>query len=97
MKNDDNENPRLTKLMRAVVAEPDDRAWRLAVARLAAAGAGALAARLLPEVAQGAGRLFAFTPALLALGLAVALGGAVLGALAPAAAAARVDPARGLG
>jgi hypothetical protein len=38
MTNDDVRNQeRLTRLLRAVSAEPDDRAWRLAIARLAAA------------------------------------------------------------
>ncbi|HEY6099494.1 MAG TPA: FtsX-like permease family protein [Anaeromyxobacter sp.] len=54
------------------------------------------AAGLLPDFPFRPETFFAFSPWLLALGLAVPVLAAVLGALAPAAAAARVDPARTL-
>ncbi len=54
------------------------------------------AARLLPDFPFRPGTFFAFPPWLLALGLAVPAVAAVVGALAPAATAARVDPARTL-
>lgn len=65
-----------------------------AVARLAALGADRLAARLLPDFPFRPESFFAFPAWVLALAVAVALAAAVLGALAPAALAARVDPAR---
>jgi hypothetical protein len=65
-----------------------------AVARLAALGADRLAARLLPDFPFRPESFFAFPAWVLALAVAVALASAVLGALAPAALAARVDPAR---
>jgi hypothetical protein len=65
-----------------------------------AAGAAALADRaaasLLPDFPFRPDTFFAFPPWLAALGLAVPALAAVLGALAPAATAARVDPARTL-
>lgn len=54
------------------------------------------AAALLPDFPFRPETFFAFPPWLLALGLAIPAAAAVLGALAPAAAAARVDPARSL-
>ncbi len=67
---------------------------------LAAWGATALADRaaaaLLPDFPFRPQTFFAFPPWLVALGLLVPALAAVLGALAPAAAAARVDPARTL-
>jgi hypothetical protein len=54
------------------------------------------AASLLPDFPFRPETFFAFPPWLAALGLLVPLAAAVLGALAPAAAAARVDPARAL-
>jgi putative ABC transport system permease protein len=54
------------------------------------------AARLLPDFPFRPETFFSFPPWLVALGLAVPALAAVLGALAPAAAAARVDPARTL-
>jgi putative ABC transport system permease protein len=54
------------------------------------------AARLLPDFPFRPETFFAFPPWVVALGLAVPALAAVLGALAPAAAAARVDPARTL-
>jgi ABC-type antimicrobial peptide transport system permease subunit len=63
-------------------------------ARLAALGADRIAARLLPDFPFRPESFFAFPAWVLALAVAVALGAAVLGALAPAALAARVDPAR---
>jgi len=62
----------------------------------AAALADVAAARQLPEFPFRPESFFAFPPWLLALGLAVPALAALLGALAPAAAAARVDPARAL-
>jgi putative ABC transport system permease protein len=64
----------------------------LAAARLA----DRVAARLLPDFPFRPETFFAFPAWLAALGLAVPVLAAVLGALAPAAAAARVDPARTL-
>jgi putative ABC transport system permease protein len=65
-----------------------------------AAGATVLADRaaasLLPDFPFRPDTFFAFPPWLAALGVVVPLAAAVLGALAPAAAAARVDPARTL-
>jgi putative ABC transport system permease protein len=54
------------------------------------------AARLLPDFPFRPETFFAFPPWVIALGLVVPALAAVLGALAPAAAAARVDPARTL-
>jgi hypothetical protein len=54
------------------------------------------AASLLPDFPFRPETFFAFPPWLAALGLLVPLAAAVVGALAPAAAAARVDPARTL-
>jgi putative ABC transport system permease protein len=64
----------------------------LAAARLA----DRVAARLLPDFPFRPETFFAFPPWVAALGLAVPILAAVVGALAPAAAAARVDPARTL-
>jgi putative ABC transport system permease protein len=70
------------------------------VGALLALGAARLADRaaaaLLPDFPFRPETFFAFPPWLLALGLAVPALAAVVGALAPAAAAARVDPARTL-
>ncbi len=63
---------------------------------LASLAADAAAARLLADLPLRPETFFAFTPAVVALAVAVALGSAVLGALAPAAAASRVDPARAI-
>jgi len=65
-----------------------------ALARLLAIGADGLAARLLPDFPFRPETFFSFPAWVLALAVAVALASAVLGALAPAALAARVDPAR---
>jgi putative ABC transport system permease protein len=65
-----------------------------AAARLAAAGADRIAARLLPDFPFRPESFFAFPPWVFALAAGVALASALLGALAPAATAARVDPAR---
>ncbi len=79
-----------------------------AIVGIAGGSAGALLARgaalladragaaLLPDFPFRPETFFAFPPWVLALGLAVPAAAAVLGALAPAAAAARVDPARAL-
>jgi putative ABC transport system permease protein len=67
-----------------------------ALALLAAGLADRGAARLLPDFPFRPETFFAFPPWVLVLGLAVPALAAVLGALAPAAAAARVDPARTL-
>jgi ABC-type antimicrobial peptide transport system permease subunit len=64
----------------------------LGAARLSDRGAAAL----LPDFPFRPETFFAFPPWLLALGLLVPAAAAVLGALAPASAAARVDPARTL-
>lgn len=55
-----------------------------------------LALRMLPDFPFRPGTFFAFPPWLPALGLAVPALAAVVGALAPAAAAARIEPARTL-
>jgi hypothetical protein len=68
----------------------------LAVARLAAVGADALLARALPATPLAPDTFFAFPPWLWLLGVLVSVVAAVLGALAPAALAARMDPARAL-
>jgi putative ABC transport system permease protein len=65
-----------------------------ASARLLALGADRVAARLLPDFPFRPETFFAFPAWVLALAVAVAFLAAVLGALAPAALAARVDPAR---
>ncbi len=67
-----------------------------ALARLAALAADAVAGRVLPDFPFRPETAFAFPPWIFALGLAVAVLASVIGALAPAAAAARVDPARNL-
>jgi putative ABC transport system permease protein len=64
--------------------------------RLAGLAGDLLARRLLPDFPFRPERLFEFPAWLLAVGLLVAGGAAVLGALGPASAAARVDPARTL-
>ena len=68
----------------------------VALGRLGGLAGDALARRLLPDVPFRPETYFAFPAWLLAGALLVAVGSAVLGALAPAAAAARVDPARTL-
>ena len=68
----------------------------LLAARLAALCADALAHRLLPGATFLPETLFAFPAWLYPLGLGVAVVAAVAGAVAPAAVAARTDPARGL-
>lgn len=65
-----------------------------ALAGLAAAGLDAAAARWLADLTLRPGTLFAFPAWLPVLGVAVAVASAVAGALGPALAAARVDPAR---
>jgi len=65
-----------------------------ALARLAALAADAAAARALPDFPFRPESFFAFAPWLYALAAGVAILSALLGALAPAALAARVDPAR---
>lgn len=65
-----------------------------ALARLLALGADRVAARLLPDFPFRPESFFAFPAWVPALAVAIAFGAAVLGALAPAALAARVDPAR---
>lgn len=64
------------------------------LAQLAARGLDRLALRLLPDFAFRPETFFAFPAWLWAAGAGVATAAAVLGALAPAAAASRVDPAR---
>jgi putative ABC transport system permease protein len=66
------------------------------LARLAALGADAAARQALPDLPFRPETFFAFPAWVLALGVAVATAAAVVGALAPAAAAARVEPARNL-
>jgi hypothetical protein len=66
------------------------------LAWLASLGADALAGRILPDFPFKPDTFFAFPGWTLSLGVAVAALASVLGALAPAAAAARVDPARTL-
>jgi ABC-type antimicrobial peptide transport system permease subunit len=68
----------------------------LALARGLALLADRAAARLLPDFPFRPDTFFAFPPWLLALGLVVPAVAAVVGALAPAATAALVDPARTL-
>jgi putative ABC transport system permease protein len=66
------------------------------LARLAALGADRVTARLLPDFPFRPETFFAFPPWLYLLGVALPTAAAVLGALAPASTAARVDPARTL-
>jgi hypothetical protein len=66
------------------------------LARVVAVAADHVAARVLPDFPFKPETFFAFPGWALALGVAVAILASVLGALAPAAAAARVDPARTL-
>jgi ABC-type lipoprotein release transport system permease subunit len=66
------------------------------LAWLASLGADATARRILPDFPFKPETFFAFPGWTLALGVVVAVLASVLGALAPAAAAARVDPARTL-
>jgi hypothetical protein len=66
----------------------------VALARLAAAGADAAALRWLPDFPFRPETFFAFPPWLYLLGAGLSALAALLGALGPAAAAARVDPAR---
>jgi ABC-type antimicrobial peptide transport system permease subunit len=68
----------------------------LGLARVAAAGADRALARALPDSPLRPETLFAFPPWLLAVGLGIAVLAALVGALAPAALAARLDPARSL-
>jgi ABC-type antimicrobial peptide transport system permease subunit len=65
-----------------------------AAARLLALGADRVAARLLPDFPFRPETFFSFPAWVLALAVSIALLSAVLGAFAPAALAARVDPAR---
>jgi hypothetical protein len=65
-----------------------------AAARALALGADRIAARLLPDFPFRPESFFAFPAWVPVLAVAVALAASVLGALAPAALAARVDPAR---
>jgi putative ABC transport system permease protein len=67
-----------------------------ALAFAAAWAADRAASALLPDFPFRPETVFAFPPWIVALGLAVPAIAAVVGALAPAAAAARVDPARTL-
>jgi putative ABC transport system permease protein len=67
-----------------------------AIARALALAADAAARRALPDFPFKPETLFAFPPWLYTLGVAVAVVAATLGALAPASAAARADPARSL-
>ncbi len=64
------------------------------LSRLAALGADAAAARLLPDFPFRPESFFAFSPWLYLVAVAVAVASALLGALGPAAVAAGVDPAR---
>jgi hypothetical protein len=66
------------------------------LAWLASVGADAAATRILPDFPFKPETFFAFPAWTLALGVVVAVLASVIGALAPAAAAARVDPARTL-
>jgi hypothetical protein len=66
------------------------------LARAAALGADRVTARLLPDFPFRPETFFAFPPWLFLLGVALPTAAAVLGALAPASTAARVDPARTL-
>jgi hypothetical protein len=66
------------------------------VAWLAARGVDAAALRFLPDFPFRPETFFTFPPWLFALGVGVSAAAAVVGALAPAAIAARVDPARSI-
>lgn len=66
------------------------------LARLCAWGVDRAAARLLPDFPFRPGSFVHFPPWLFALGLAVAVLAAVVGAIGPAATASRIDPARAL-
>jgi putative ABC transport system permease protein len=65
-----------------------------ALARLSAVGADRVLQRALPDFPLKPETLFTFPPWVYLLGVAVAVVSAGLGALAPAAAAARIEPAR---
>jgi putative ABC transport system permease protein len=65
-----------------------------ALARLSAVGADGALQRALPDFPLKPETLFTFPPWVYLLGVAVAVLSAALGALAPAAAAARIEPAR---
>jgi hypothetical protein len=67
-----------------------------ALARLGALAVDGAVRRALPDFPFRPESLFAFEPWVWALGVAVAVAASIGGALAPAAAAARVDPARAL-
>ncbi|MBI5067689.1 MAG: ABC transporter permease [Deltaproteobacteria bacterium] len=67
-----------------------------ALARLCAAGVDRAALRLLPDFPFRPGSFVHFPPWLWAVGLGVAVLAAVVGAIGPAAAATRIDPARTL-
>jgi len=69
----------------------------VALARLAAWGADRTAARLLPDFPFRPETFFHFPAWVLLFGIAVGLGAALLGALAPARAAGRIEPARAIG
>lgn len=66
------------------------------IAWLAARGVDAAALRLLPDFPFRPTTFFLFPPWIFALGVGVSAAAALLGALAPAALAARVDPARAI-
>ncbi|HVP68130.1 MAG TPA: ABC transporter permease [Anaeromyxobacteraceae bacterium] len=66
----------------------------VALARLAALAADRAALRFLPDFPFRPETFFSFPAWLYLLGVAISVGAALVGALAPAAAAARVDPAR---
>ncbi|HEX9290203.1 MAG TPA: ABC transporter permease, partial [Anaeromyxobacteraceae bacterium] len=66
------------------------------LARVAALAADAALRRVLPDLPFRPETVFAFPAWTWALGVAVAVLASVAGALAPAAAAARIDPARNL-
>jgi hypothetical protein len=68
----------------------------VALARLAALGADAAALRWLPDFPFRPETFFSFPAWLYLLGAGVSVAAAVIGALAPAATAARVDPARSI-
>ena len=66
------------------------------IALLAARGVDAAALRLLPDFPFRPSTFFVFPPWIFALGVGVSVAAALFGALAPAAIAARVDPARSI-
>ncbi len=66
------------------------------IAWLAARGVDAAALRLLPDFPFRPTTFFLFPPWIFALGVGVSAAAALLGALAPAALAARIDPARAI-